>query len=122
MESPPYSLTQLRDNLRSFAAERDWEQFHTPKNLAAALIVEAAELLEHFQWLTPQQSTQLDSASKHKVAQEIADVLIYLTRLADVLGVDPLQAAQQKLALNAAKYPVENSRGNSIKYTDLPKK
>jgi len=119
METSPYSLTHLRDDLRSFAAERDWEQFHTPKNLAAALIVEAAELLEHFQWLTPQQSVQLDSTSKHKVAQEIADVLIYLTRLADVLGVDPLQAAQQKLVLNAAKYPVENSKGNSTKYTDL---
>ena len=121
MKPPSYSLTHLRDNLRSFAAERDWEQVHTPKNLAAALIVEAAELLEHFQWLTPQQSTQLDSASKHKVAQEIADVLIYLTRLADVLGVDPLQAAQQKLVLNAAKYPVADSKGNSTKYSDLPK-
>ena len=122
LEPPQYTLSQLRDDLRSFAAERDWEQFHTPKNLAAALIVEAAELLEHFQWLTPQQSTQLDSANKHKVAQEIADVLIYLTRLADVLGVDPLQAAQQKLALNAAKYPVAHAKGNSIKYTDLPRK
>ena len=121
METSPYSLTHLRDDLRSFTAERDWEQFHTPKNLAAALIVETAELLEHFQWLTPQQSTQLDSASKHKVAQEIADVLIYLTRLADVLGVDPLQAAQQKLVLNAAKYPVTHAKGNSTKYTDLPR-
>lgn len=122
MKSSSYSLTHLRDDLRSFAAERDWEQFHTPKNLAAALIVEAAELLEHFQWLTPQQSTQLDSTNKNKVAQEIADVLIYLTRLADVMGVDPLQAAQQKLTLNAAKYPVAHAKGNSTKYTDLPKK
>lgn len=120
-ESPQYSLTHLRDDLRSFAAERDWEQFHTPKNLAAALIVEAAELLEPFQWLTPQQSAQLDTASKDKIAQEIADVLIYLVRLADVLGIDPLQAAQKKLVLNASKYPVKNSQGNSTKYTDFPR-
>lgn len=106
-----YTLLQLRDDLRVFAAERGWDQFHTPKNLAAALIVEAAELLEHFQWLTPQQSVQLDAAGKDKIAQEIADVLIYLTRLADVLAVDPLQAAQNKLKESLNKSSVERVAG-----------
>jgi len=91
--------------LRRFAEERQWEEFHTPKNLAAALIVEAAELLEHFQWLTAEQSRELSPATRQEVAHEIADVLIYLTRLADQLGVDMLAAAAAKMALNAQKYP-----------------
>lgn len=114
-----YSLNRLRDELRAFAAERDWEQFHTPKNLAAALIVEAAELIEHFQWLTPEQSCRLEGVTLADVTQEIGDVLIYLTRLADVLGVDPLQAARDKLKLNALKYPVEKAKGSAAKYRDL---
>lgn len=114
-----YSLGQLRDQLRAFAAERDWEQFHTPKNLAAALIVEAAELLEHFQWLTPEQSSRLHGNALAEVTQEIGDVLIYLTRLADVLGIDPLQAARDKLKLNAVKYPVHKAKGKAAKYRDL---
>lgn len=114
-----YSLRQLRDELRAFAAERDWEQFHTPKNLAAALIVEAAELLEHFQWLTPAQSKRLDTTTLAEVSQEIGDVLIYLTRLADMLGIDPLRAARDKLKLNAEKYPVEKAKGSATKYRDL---
>lgn len=100
-------MDDLANRLRAFAAERDWERFHTPKNLASALIVEAAELLEHFQWLTPEQSQQLTAAQRTEVAHEMADVLIYLTRLADVMGVDLLAAAERKLKLNAEKYPAK---------------
>jgi NTP pyrophosphatase (non-canonical NTP hydrolase) len=113
------SFTQLRDKIRAFAREREWEPFHTPKNLSMALIVEAAELVEHFQWLTPEQSAALDDKTREEVAQEVADILIYLTRLADVLGIDLAQAADNKLALNARKYPVEKSRGSAAKYTEL---
>ena len=107
-KNSPYhctSLQQLALELRRFAGERDWEPFHTPKNLASALIVEAAELLEHFQWLTPEQSSNLTPETRNEVAHEIADVLIYLTRLADQLGIDMLAAASEKMALNACKYP-----------------
>lgn len=100
------SLVGLRDALRDFAAARDWEQFHLPKNLAMALIVEAAELVEHFQWLTPEQSSGLDAESRREVGEEIADVLLYLIRLADVLDVDPIEAARRKMLKNAVKYPV----------------
>jgi NTP pyrophosphatase (non-canonical NTP hydrolase) len=101
------SLAQLRGKLRDFARARDWEQYHNPKNLAAALIVEAAELLEHFQWLTPKQSARLDAGRLEQVRQEIGDVLIYLTRLADVLGIDPVAAARDKMVINEAKYPAQ---------------
>lgn len=101
-------LEELAFELRRFAEERQWEEFHTPKNLAAALIVEAAELLEHFQWLTPEQSRNLSPAARQEVAHEIADVLIYLTRLADQLGVDMLAAAAAKMELNARKYPASS--------------
>lgn len=113
------NLSHLRDAIRDFAKARDWEQFHTPKNLIMALSVETAELMEHFQWLTPEQSLQLEPQSRAEVAQEIADVLIYLTRLADVLGIDPLQAAFDKIQINAQKYPVEKSRGHNTKYDKL---
>ncbi len=109
----------LRDAIRDFAQARDWEQFHTPKNLVMALSVETAELMEHFQWLTGEQSQQLAPQTKAEVAQEIADVLIYLTRLADVLDIDPLQAAFDKIEINAQKYPVEKSRGHNTKYDKL---
>lgn len=109
------SLHSLRDDLRAFAAAREWEQFHTPKNLAMALIVEAAELVEHFQWLTPEQSQGLDGAKLEEVRQECADILIYLTRLADVLGVDLLEAAYAKMEINAARYPVDKARGSAAK-------
>lgn len=115
----PKNLSALRDAIRNFAQARDWEQFHTPKNLVMALSVETAELMEHFQWLTGAQSQQLDSQTKAEVAQEIADVLIYLTRLADVLDIDPLQAAFDKIQINAQKYPVEKSRGHNTKYDKL---
>jgi NTP pyrophosphatase (non-canonical NTP hydrolase) len=99
------SLHALADELRAFARARDWEQFHTPKNLSMALMVEAAELAEHFQWATAEQSAQLDQATRHEVALEIADVLIYLTRLADVLDIDPIRAAREKIQLNATRFP-----------------
>ena len=99
------TLASLTDQLRQFAASRDWERFHSPKNLATALSVEAAELLEHFQWLTEDQSRNLDAAKKETVGQEIADVLLYLLQLADKLGLDVAEEAQKKLALNAVKHP-----------------
>lgn len=110
------ALESLRDELRRFAADRDWNQFHSPKNLASALTVEAAELLEHFQWLTEEQSGNLASDARAGVAQELADVFLYLLQLADKLDVDLVEAARDKLALNARKYPVERSRGHSRKY------
>ena len=119
MARPGVSLNALRADLRRFAAERDWQQFHTPKNLAMALSVEAAELLEHFQWLTPEQSLRLGAKARRCVGEELADVLLYLTRLADVLDIDPLTAARRKLRLNARKYPVAKSKGNARKYSEL---
>jgi hypothetical protein len=117
MKNPDTSLTSLRDELRRFAAAREWQQFHTPKNLVMALSVEAAELMEHFQWLTAEQSTRLNARDRRAVADEIADVLLYLTRLADVLGIDPLAAARRKMNVNARKYPVRLARGNAQKYS-----
>ncbi len=114
----PDGLTGLRNALRHFAAERDWDQFHSPKNLAAALSVEAAELLERFQWLTEEESRHLPPAELVKVRHEMADVLNYLVRLADKLDVNLLEAAQDKIGLNAQKYPVEKSRGSARKYSD----
>jgi dCTP diphosphatase len=113
MDAAIDSLTQA---LRRFAAERDWEQFHSPKNLASALAVEAAELLEPFQWLTEEQSRTLDAARRAAVRDEVADVFLYLLQLADKLDIDVVAAAHEKLALNAQKYPVERSRGSSRKY------
>ncbi len=113
------SLIRLRDALREFAAAREWEQFHSPRNLATALAVEAAELLEPFQWLTDEQSLDLSPQKRAAVEQELADVLLYLVRLADRLGVDLEQAAQAKIVLNAEKYPVEKSRGSSRKYDEI---
>lgn len=112
-------LHNLRDQLRKFASDREWDQFHSPKNLAIALSVEASELLEHFQWLTEEESRSIPPAELSAVRHEIADVLIYLIRLADKLGINVLEAAQAKLAENARKYPVEKAKGNRKKYTDL---
>jgi NTP pyrophosphatase (non-canonical NTP hydrolase) len=108
----------LRDAMRAFIAERDWEQFHSPKNLAMALSVEAAELVEHFQWLTEEQSRTLDAAARAPVADELADVLLYLVRIADELGIDLHAAARAKMTRNAEKYPVEKARGSARKYTE----
>jgi NTP pyrophosphatase (non-canonical NTP hydrolase) len=114
----PHGLTQLRDALRQFADERDWDQFHSPKNLASALAVEAAELLERFQWLTEDQSRKLPPEELARVREEMADVLNYLVRLADKLDVDLLEAARDKIKVNALKYPVEKARGSARKYSD----
>ncbi len=103
-------LQPLIQNLRDFARERDWEQFHTPKNLACALSVEASELLEHFQWLTEAQSQSLTPDKTAEVAAEAADVFLYLLQLCDKLGIDLITAAQLKLAANALKYPVDKAR------------
>ena len=112
-------LQPLIETLRAFARARDWEQFHTPKNLASALSVEAAELLEHFQWLTEAQSQSLSADKREQVAAEAADVFLYLLRLCDTLGIDLLAAAQRKLVVNGEKYPVDKSRGNAKKYSEL---
>jgi len=106
-------LDALRDRLRAFALARDWGQFHSPKNLASALSVEAAELLEHFQWMTEDDSRAPDAARREAIALEAADVLLYLIQLADQLDIDLLAAADRKIALNAAKYPVATARGSS---------
>ena len=112
-------LEQLRAQLAVFAAERDWDQFHNPKNLAMALAGETGELVEHFQWLTFEQAAKLPRATREEVALECADVLLFLLRLCDKLGIDLAQAARRKLRLNAKKYPVEKSRGKATKYTKL---
>ncbi len=119
MDSRIDTIEALRTRLRVFVAERDWDQFHNPKNLAMALVAEAGELVEHFQWLTPAQADHLPPETRVEVEHEIADVLIFLVELADRLGVDPLAAAERKLALNEKKYPVEKARGNATKYDKL---
>jgi len=113
------TLARLRDQLRTFATARDWNQFHSPKNLAIALSVEAGELLEHFQWISDKDSLALRPNKLGEVKEEMADVLLYLIRLADILNVELVQAADKKIKANARKYPVEKSRGSSKKYTDL---
>tara|TARA_R100001377_G_scaffold37652_3_gene20948 strand:+ start:1667 stop:2014 length:348 start_codon:yes stop_codon:yes gene_type:complete len=109
-------LEAIRQCVAKFAQERDWEQFHSPKNLAMALSVEVAELLEHFQWLSEAQSRELDKATRAAVADEIADVQVYLVRIADSLGVDILAAVAAKMEKNAQKYPADKVRGSAKKY------
>lgn len=113
------ALLELRNVLRQFATDRDWDKFHSPKNLAIALSVEAAELLEHFQWLSDAESADLPVATRTRVREELADVLLYLIRLADKLNVDLASAAADKIQINATKYPVEKARGSSKKYTEF---
>lgn len=110
------SLRALQRRLAAFAAARDWDQFHSPKNLAMALSVEAAELVEEFQWLTDAESRALDPERRERVRLELADVFIYLLRIADKLDVDLLAAAEDKMVLNERKYPAERVRGDSRKY------
>lgn len=112
-------MENLKKQLRNFAKERDWDQFHSPKNLAMALSVEASEIVEHFQWLTEQESSNLSDNKLSHVKEEIADVFIYLLRLSDKLGVDLLQEARKKLLINEKKYPIEKSKGNAKKYSEF---
>lgn len=111
-------VRKMQERLRDFAEARDWQRFHTPKNLAMALAVEAAELLEHFQWLTAEESLALrgDAEGLQAIAEEMADVAIYLIRLADRLGVDLETAIAAKILLNEKKYPIDLARGNAVKY------
>lgn len=111
-------LESLKIRLRDFAAVREWDQFHSPKNLSMALIVEAAELVEHFQWLTEEQSRSLEQKQLEKVQEELADIQIYLIRIADKLNVDLLAAVRKKIDANEKKYPSEKVRGSSKKYTE----
>lgn len=113
------TLIELRNALRSFAEARDWQQFHTAKNLVMALSGEVGEVTEHFQWLTPEASMTLGDATRADVALELADVLLYLIRLADVLDIDLGDAARNKLALNAQRYPVDKAFGKADKYDRL---
>ncbi len=113
-----HELDDLKLRLRKFAADRDWDQFHSPKNLSMALIAEAAELVEHFQWLTEEQSASLSSEKLKEVEEELADILIYLVRSADKLGINLIEAAQQKIEKNDQKYPANKVKGNSKKYTE----
>jgi NTP pyrophosphatase (non-canonical NTP hydrolase) len=115
----PATLEELAARLAEFARERDWDQFHSPKNLAMALAGEVGELLEHFQWLSEEQSRGLAPAAREAVALELADVLLYLVRLSDQLGIDLSAAALRKIALNAEKYPAGQFRGSARKY-DAP--
>ena len=108
----------IKNKLRTFANDRDWDQFHSPKNLAMALSVEVAELVEHFQWLTEESSKNLKANTLDEVADEIADVQLYLIRLADKLGVDIPKAVEQKIKKNEEKYPTYKVRGSSKKYTE----
>jgi dCTP diphosphatase len=111
-------LAELRERLRAFVAERDWDRFHSPKNLSMALAVEAAELVELFQWLTEEESAAPDAARRQRVAEELADVLWFLVRIADRLDIDLLAAAEAKLVQNARKYPAERVRGQARKYDE----
>jgi len=113
------NLTELKQRLRDFAEVRDWDQFHSPKNLSMALSAEVAEIVEHFQWLTEEQSKTLPKDKLDEVETELADTLIYLIRLADKLDIDLLKAAQNKIEINEQKYPVEKAKGNAKKYTEL---
>ena len=113
------ALEDLRTQLSDFVAERDWDQFHNPKNLAMALAGEAGEVLEHFQWLTPDEAAMLSAEKRAEVALELADVFLFLLRLADKLDVDLLEAGATKLAINRERYPVRKAKGRATKYDKL---
>jgi len=117
-DTPADSLEDLRHKLAEFARLREWEQFHSPKNLAMALIAEAAELVEHFQWLSEEQSRGLAADKLAEVRLELADILIYLIRTADRLGIDLIAAAEDKIAINERRYPVEKVRGKARRAAD----
>ena len=112
------SLQAIRSRIQAFVEERDWQQFHSPKNLAMAMIVEAAELVEHFQWMTEQESREVSAEKKEQIGQVLADTFVYMLRIADVLEIDLIDATNRKLDINAKKYPVEKARGRNDKYTE----
>lgn len=111
------NLNHLRERVNSFVEARDWAQFHSPKNLAMAMIVEAGEVVEHFQWMTEAESRQLDAATKEQVGHELADTFVYLLRIAEVCGIDLIEATNQKIDINAKKYPIDKAKGSNAKYT-----
>lgn len=111
-------MKELKKLLTEFREERDWAKFHSPKNLAMALSVEASELLEIFQWMTEEESANLDPLRKKRAGEEIGDIMIYLTFICDRLNLDPIEAAKTKMAMNKEKYPVELAKGNAIKYNE----
>jgi NTP pyrophosphatase (non-canonical NTP hydrolase) len=111
-------MENLRNAIQRFVSERDWEQFHSPKNLAMALSVEVSEIVEHFQWLTQEQSRNIPPEKLAEVAQEIGDVMIYLVELSVQLGIDPIEAATKKVGSNSSKYPADLVRGKAAKYTE----
>jgi NTP pyrophosphatase (non-canonical NTP hydrolase) len=115
------SLAELKSRVLAFARERDWEQFHAPKNLSMAMAAEAAELMEHFLWATPEQSRDIarDPAKRARIAEELADVVIYACEFANMTGLDVAAAIEAKITANAKKYPVEKARGRADKYTEL---
>jgi NTP pyrophosphatase (non-canonical NTP hydrolase) len=115
------SVAELRQRVLAFARERDWEQFHSPKNLSMALAAEAGELMEHFLWTAPEASRAVadDPQRRGRVAEELADVVIYALQFANATGLDVAAAVEAKLAANALKYPVEKARGRAVKYTEL---
>ncbi len=115
------TLQQLRFRINQFVNERDWAQFHTPKNLAMAMIVEAAELVEQFQWDTPDESQRLTSEKLEAVSHELADTFVYLLRIAEVLDIDLIDAANKKIELNDLKYPIEKVKGSNAKYAEYLK-
>lgn len=111
-------MENLLKIVREFNRERDWEQYHSPKNLAMALSVEVAEVVEHFQWLNQTQSRSMELSKKEEIKDEIGDILIYLVNLADKLGIDPIQAALDKIEKNRKNYPVKLSKGKALKYRE----
>lgn len=114
-------MEDLRNAIKAFIEERKWEQFHSPKNLAMALSVEVSEIVEHFQWLTEEQSRNLPPEKLAEIREEIGDVMIYLTELADKLGIDPVEAAKTKVEINNKKYPADLVKGKAAKYTEYPR-
>lgn len=117
MSDAETTLQQLKDRMNQFVKERDWEQFHSPKNLSMSIAIEAAELMEHFQWLTVEQSKQLEAAEKSEIGEELADIVIYALSLSNVLGLDLSQTIVDKMEKNIRKYPRDRVRGKSHKYT-----
>lgn len=113
------ALEAIQKTIRKFRDERDWMQFHDPKSMAASISIEAAELLEHFQWKNKEEVEEYARTHKNEIGEEIADVAMYLFELADNLGIDLLQAMENKLVKNAAKYPIEKAKGKHYKYDKL---